>query len=168
MVIAVLLIGTEAQMCPNGVQACPGSPPYNPVTITTDSTHRIVATSTCPPYDNPNWQNPASACHLDATYRIPLIPKFAVQPIPVGTALARFDNILYLTDDPRPLLGALGVLRNGVNIFGVGSPCGFSTDCPADGTGAPSNYVDAVESEGHTTDQCGAHASPIYESIPCP
>ena len=164
MIVALrLLIEAEAQMCPSGVQTCPTGAPYRAVTISADSTHRIVATSTCPPYDNPGWQNPASACDFDTTYRIPLISKFAQQSIPVGNALRRFDDILYLTDDPRPILGVLGVFMNGVNIFGVGSPCGFGSDCPAAGTGAPSNYVDAVESEGHTTDQCGGHASPMNQ-----
>ena len=57
--------------------------------------------------------------------------------------------------DPAPILGSLGVLINGVSVFGVGSPCGFSSKCP--NQGAPTDYVDAVESEGHTVDFCEGH-----------
>lgn len=67
----------------------------------------------------------------------------------------------YLKEDPKPVLGVMGVLLNGVNIFGVGSPCGFSSKCPQDG--GPSKWVDAVESEGHTVDMCGGHAAPTHQ-----
>ena len=50
---------------------------------------------------------------------------------------------------------------NGVSVFGVGSPCGFSSKCP--NQGAPTDYVDAVESEGDTVDFCGGHSSPTGE-----
>ncbi|CAI8026265.1 hypothetical protein GBAR_LOCUS15100 [Geodia barretti] len=69
-----------------------------------------------------------------------------------------FNNITYLKEDPRPIFGAIGVLINGVEVFGVGSPCGFSSLCPD--AGAPTEYVDAVESEGHTVDPCAGHAAP--------
>ena len=48
-----------------------------------------------------------------------------------------------------------------MNIFGVGSPCGYSSKCP--GQGGPSKYVDAVDSEGHTVDQCGGHPAPTHQ-----
>ena len=72
-----------------------------------------------------------------------------------------YDSITYLKEDPKPILGAMGVLTNGVNIFGVGSPCGYSSKCPSDG--GPSMWVDAVESEGHTVDFCGGHAAPTHQ-----
>ena len=59
------------------------------------------------------------------------------------------------------LAGAIGVMKNGVNIFGVGSPCGYSSKCPNEG--GPSQYVDAIESEGHTVDQCGGHPAPTNQ-----
>lgn len=55
----------------------------------------------------------------------------------------------------------MGVLVNGINIFGVGSPCGFSSKCPEQG--GPSKYVDAVVSEGHTVDGCGGHPAPTHQ-----
>ena len=69
-----------------------------------------------------------------------------------------FENITYLRGNPTPILGEMGVLVSGVNIFGVGSPCGFSSKCP--NQGGPTRYVDAVEAEGHTVDPCGGHAAP--------
>ena len=49
----------------------------------------------------------------------------------------------------------------GVLVYGVGSPCGFGSKCTDEG--APTPYVDAVESEGQTVDNCGGHASPTNE-----
>ena len=51
-------------------------------------------------------------------------------------------------------------MLNGVNLFGVGSPC---SPCPEDDNQAPSQYNDAVDSKGHTNDQCGGHPSPTGE-----
>ena len=138
-------------------ERCPFDPPYLDVTISTDSTYRYVTTYRCPPYDNPNWSNPAHACAEEITYSIPLQPKLASVDIPVATIAQVYNNITYLAEDPAPILSALGVLVNGVNVFGVGSPCGFSAPCPPTG---PTEYVDAVEAEGYTTDQCGGHAAP--------
>ncbi len=90
---------------------------------------------------------------------VPLNPRYAKVPIPVGEADTRFDDILYLKEDPAPILGSIGVLITGVNIYGVGSPCGFGSDCPSDNAGAPTIWVDAVESEGGTTDMCLGHVN---------
>ena len=141
--------------CSNGV--CPTTAPYHEPTITTDNTNRYVAATGCPPYDNPNWNNPGNACVIEETYTLPLRPKFAPTPIPIGEELESFDDIIYLKEDPAPIFGAIGILINGVVVYGRGSPCGFGSDCPSDGTGAPSEYVDAVDSEGQTIDQCGGH-----------
>ena len=46
-------------------------------------------------------------------------------------------------------------------VYGLGSPCGFSSNCPNTDPSAPSTYVDAVESEGHTVDNCGGQADPM-------
>ena len=54
------------------------------VRITTDETFRYVETNTCPVYSNPNWQNPAQACEMQRTYRIPLNPQPAATPLPVA------------------------------------------------------------------------------------
>ena len=138
---------------------CPESEPYNLVTIDEDSDddYIIVETSGCPPFDNPNWNNPGNAVEQDLSLKIPKTPKYAKISIPVGEELEDFDGITYLKEDPKPIFGSIGVLQNGVVVFGVGSPCGFGSDCPSEGTGAPSIYVDAFESEGSTFDQCGGH-----------
>ena len=149
---------TCAQM---GKTECPSSPPYNTAKITTNGTFRYVQTSECPPYKNPSWTNPAHACVFENTYRIPLNPKMAKTPIPVGEKQEVYEGITYLKEDPQPMLGALGILKSGVNIFGVGSPCGFSSKCPDQG--APTKWVDAVESEGHTVDFCGGHPAPTNQ-----
>ena len=156
---------TVAQRPPAGcttAEQCVKQPPYNNVTITTDSTYRYVTTTECPPYKNPQWTNPSYACTRHTTYKIPMHPKLptVASSIPVGEWLGYYDGILYLKEDPPPILGALGILTNGVNLFGVGSPCGFSSKCPQNG--GLSKYVDAVSSEGHTTDQCGGHADPNH------
>ena len=160
MVIINLAL-SKSQVCPPA-DVCVRQAPYKNVTITTDSTYRYVTTSQCPPYQNPQWTNPSVACDREITYKIPLHPKLptAVKTIPVGEGLKVWNNILYLKEDPAPIFGAMGVLLSGVNIFGVGSPCGYSSRCPENG--GPSKYVDAVESEGHTTDQCGGHADPHH------
>ena len=140
------------------MQQCPTTAPFMMAEITEDDTFRKIATDTCPPYDNPKWTNPNSACQFSKIYSIPLKPAFAKVPIPLGEKDTVFNNITYLKEDPRPIFGAIGVLINGVEVFGVGSPCGFSSLCPA--AGAPTEYVDAVESEGHTVDPCAGHAAP--------
>lgn len=144
-----------------GKTQCPSSAPYNTVKITTNGTFRYVQTSECPPYKNPSWTNPAHACVFESTYRIPTNPKMAKTQIPVGEKQEVFEGITYLKEDPEPILGVLGVLKTGVNIFGVGSPCGFSSKCPDQG--APTKWVDAVESEGHTVDFCGGHPAPTNQ-----
>ncbi len=149
----------EAQRC-NGVQ-CPTGNTSLTVSITSDDNFRYVKTDGCPPYDNPKWTNPAQACVQDLTFKLPLKPKDAKEPIPVGEPYGRYKGILYLKEDPAPIFGVMGVLTSGVMVFGVGSPCGFSSDCPENG--APTKYVDAVESEGHTVDQCGGHAAPTNQ-----
>lgn len=145
----------------SGRTQCPMTPPFMAVDITTDDDYRYVMTNTCPVYENPAWDNPNQACVLQQTYRIPLNPQPARVPIPIGQIHSIFENITYLQEDPRPILGALGVLVTGVSIFGVGSPCGASSKCPDNG--APTLYVDAIESEGRTVDNCGGHASPQNE-----
>ena len=120
-----------------GKTQCPTSSPYNTVKITTNGTFRYVQTSECPPYKNPSWTNPAHACVFESTYRIPIHPKMAKTPIPVGEKQEVFEVITYLKEDPEPHAWC-----SGVNIFGVGSPCGFSSKCPDQG--APTKWVDAV------------------------
>lgn len=137
------------------------SAPYYSTSITTDGSYRYVSTTMCPPYTNPKWTNPAEACAFNVTYKIPLKPKAAATSIPVGEKQQVYEGITYLKEDPKPILGVMGVLKNGVNIFGVGSPCGFSSKCPQDG--GPTKWVDAVESEGHTVDFCGGHAAPTNQ-----
>ena len=151
-------VALSQNQCPPNEDRCPTSPPYKSPTITTSGSYRYVETTGCPPYDNPRWTNPVAACIQNKQYVLPLNPTRAQTPIPVGEPYGRYDGILYLKESPAPIFGALGVLTNGVLVFGVGSPCGYSSKCPEDG--APTKYVDAVESEGYTVDQCGGHAAP--------
>ena len=86
----------------------------------------------------------------------------------MGTDLQVYDDIMYLRDGA--LAGKLGVLFNGVEIFGRYSPCGFGSvckdDCSKGGNKcvvdpkAPSDVVDAVDAEAHTVDKCEGHAAP--------
>lgn len=143
---------------------CSQSPPYDNPTIDTDSDpdYILIATSNCPPYDNPKWTNPNDALDQDLNLKIPKNPKYAKTPIPVGEELSYYDGVRYLKNDPAPILGLIGVLENGVILYGMGSPCGVGKDsapCPSTDPTAPSNYIDAFESEGHTFDQCGGHPS---------
>ena len=153
-----MVFQSASQSCQPNSEICPTRmEDYHEPTVTTDDVNRYVTSTGCPPYPNPNWMNPNSACTKNTTYTIPLRPRFSAEPVPVGVELSRFDNILYLMDDPAPILGAIGVLVNGVVVFGRGSPCGAGSQCPGQGTEAPSSFVDAVDSEGRTIDQCGGH-----------
>ena len=125
MILVGLLCCTVAQ--PNQMTCaqtekteCPSSPPYYVAEITTDGIYRYVETTGCPPYENPLWTNPAHACVFETIYSIPLSPKIAKTPIPVREKQEVFEGITYLKEDPQPILGALGILKNGVCIFGVG------------------------------------------------
>ena len=141
-----------------GCTQCPTSEPFTLVSITEGPTYRRVVTNTCPPYENPGWTNHATACENDKTLRIPLNPKFSKVPIPVGEEHSEYGGFTYLKSDPTPIFGVIGVLVNGVEVFGVGSPCGYTAVCSE--KGAPTDYVDAVDAESHTVDTCGGHAAP--------
>lgn len=142
---------------------CPFNAPFEAVTITTNSTYRFVTTTGCPPFTNPLWRTPNPACKAQPpiTFQLPLKPGYAAQPISVGEQASVYKGVTYLKNSPAPQLGVLGVFLNGVRIFGFGSPCGFSSPCPATDSSAPTNFVDAVQSEGRTTDYCGGHADPM-------
>lgn len=141
-------------------QQCPTSPPYLAVNLTSDDDYLYVSTSACPPFDNPNWRNPGIACDQGAQYSIAKRPVYSRVPIPTGERIGQYQGIHYLREDPQPILGAIGVLVNGVVVFGVGAPCGGNSVCPNTDSLALSTYVDAVESEGVTFDQCGGHPAP--------
>ena len=136
---------------------CPNEPPYMRATITTDDTFRYMRTNQCPVYPS-EWTNPNQACEIETTYRIPLTPVTPLRPVPVGQVHSVYQNITFLRDDPPPILGPIGVFRSGVNVYGVGAPC-MGAECE----GAPTRWVDAVEAEGHTIDDCGGHASPFND-----
>ena len=96
---------------------CPSEPPYfNVVVSTTAQGQPQVVTSSCPPYIK-GWNNPADAYGQLTTFTIPK-PVFAAQPIPVGKELTKYGGIMYLVDDGTALGGSLGVMKNGVEVFG--------------------------------------------------
>ena len=140
---------------------CPNSNPYNTVTITRDTTNTYIRTTACPPYDNPHWNNPNSACVRNNNFQIPHTPRFAKVPIPTGERIGERFNVHYLKTDPPPIFGAIGVLVNGVVVYGVGSPCGYRSRCPNEG--GLTIYVDAYDSEGVTLDQCGGHPDEMQQ-----
>lgn len=146
----------------NNLVRCPMSEPYQPVSKTANSDYLLISTTGCPPYPQ-NWTVQQETCIVSTVIEIPLNPKFASTPVPVVTEQEEFRGITYLAEDPTPILGAIGILDNGVYIYGSSSPCGFGANCPSDGTGAPTQYVDAVDSEGHTIDYCGGHPTPFLE-----
>lgn len=153
--------GMMMRTCTEGdLVQCPLEPPYMTATETTDDTFRYINTNQCPVYSS-EWMNPNEACVFDTTYRIPLVPVTPRVPVPVGQVHSIFENITYLQEDPQPILGAIGVMVSGVNIYGVGSPCGVSSKCPDQG--GPTSFVDAIESEGRSIDSCGGHASPMND-----
>jgi hypothetical protein len=76
-----------------------------------------VVTSSCPPYEK-GWNNPADAYGQLSTFTIPK-PVFAAQPIPVGKELTKYNSIMYLVDDGTALGGSLGIMKNGVQVFGT-------------------------------------------------
>lgn len=160
LLLLVLVYSTNAQQ-PPCVAQCPVGDASVTASITTDDEFRYVKTDACPPYENPKWTNPGHACVQSLEFKIPLRQKKAKTPVPVGEPYGRYRGILYLKEDPPPIFGAMGVLSSGVMVFGVGSPCGYSSQCPDEG--APTKYVDAVESEGHTVDQCGGHPAPTHQ-----
>ena len=157
------------QTCTTG-PTCPYNAPFPSVTVTTDATTRYIQTTGCPPYTNPGWITPNGACMVSVTVTVPLKPAFALIPIPVGELQSVYLNVTYLKDNPAPALGKLGVFVSGVFIYGPASPCGVSSPCPqaSNASGimqyvdpkAPSNYVDAVQSEGQSTDACAGHGGP--------
>lgn len=97
-------------------------------TVTTDDTFRYIQTDTCPVYSS-EWTNPNEACVFEITYRIPLVPTEPLAPVPVAQFHSVYDNITYLSEDPVPILGAIGVTVSGLNIFGAASPCGINSNC---------------------------------------
>eukprot|EP00731_Ephydatia_muelleri_P034990 Em0090g4a len=122
------------QTCSTG-PTCPYNAPFPSVTVTTDATTRYIQTTGCPPYTNPGWITPNGACMVTVTVSVPLKPAFALTPS--------------LLDNPVPALGKLGVFAsNASGIMQYVDPK------------APSNYVDAVQSEGQSTDACAGHGGP--------
>ena len=111
---------------------CSTTGPFHYPTIKSDDTYKYIQTTQCPPY-GAGWTNPSQACEFDKIYRIPLHPRKANATIPVAVKLSVYEGITYLSEDPKPIMGVMGVLLNGVNVFGVGSPCGYSSQCPQDG-----------------------------------
>jgi len=90
-----------------GQTQCPSQGNYAAPSITNDSTYIYIKTNMCPPYANPHWTNPRHACEFDKTYRIPLHPKDAGIPIPLGETLEVYESITYLKEDPVPMLGII-------------------------------------------------------------
>ena len=161
VILLVAFLGADAQpqrQCSAGVTRCPMAAPYFAVSNTSDSNYMYINTTTCPPYSgNPTWSNPNAACDQSARYLIPHSPSFSKTPIPTGERIGVYQGIHYLSANPAPILGAIGVLVNGVVVYGPSAVCGGHAVCPSDDSNAPSRYVDAWDAEGVTLDRCGGH-----------
>eukprot|EP00730_Choanoeca_flexa_P020155 TRINITY_DN9854_c0_g1_i1.p1 TRINITY_DN9854_c0_g1~~TRINITY_DN9854_c0_g1_i1.p1 ORF type:complete len:362 (+),score=18.64 TRINITY_DN9854_c0_g1_i1:423-1508(+) len=157
---------------PASITACPDTPPYHSVATTIMADGRVqIITSSCPPYIK-GWNNPMEALGTRTNISIQK-PVFAARPISVGKELEKYDGIMYLVDDGTAQAGRLGILKNGVEIFGRYSPCGYASKCKTQNgcprvsqapcevdPDAPSNVVDAIDSEIETIDMCGGHPTP--------
>ena len=160
LLLILSALGANAQMrqCATGVTECPTSAPFTTVSTTSDSTYTYFSSTTCPPYHgNHTWSNPNAACDQNMNYSLPHTPRYASVPIPTGQRIGVYAGVHYLSDNPAPILGAIGVLVNGVVVYGPSAVCGGHTVCPDQDPNAPSRYVDAFEAEGRTLDQCGGH-----------
>ena len=165
LLVLLSVLGASAQgqqgqrRCdPNGEVQCPTSGPYTTITTTSDANYTFIATTACPPYAI-GWTNPNQACIQNANYTIPKTPRYANVPIPTGQRIRVYAGVHYLSANPAPILGAIGVLLNGVLAYGPAAICGGDHPCPTDDPNAPSRYVD-VEAENRSgLDQCGGHAS---------
>ena len=148
----------QRRCAPNGQVQCPASGPYSMITTTSDTDYTYIATTGCPPYPL-GWSNPNQACIQNLNFTIPNTPRFASVPIPTGQRLRVYAGVYYLSANPTPILGPIGVLLNGVVAYGPSAICGGDHPCPMDDPNAPSRYVD-VEAENRSgLDQCGGHAS---------
>ena len=127
-------------------------PPYHNASITISGDTHMITTTQCPLYTK-GWTNPNNAClhgleDIHAASRAKLCK---------GTHLSwRSFGVVLGHSVPKTrtrTFGSLGLLLEMVSMCMDCSPCGFSSVCPDADPSAPSNYVDAIESEGHTTDR---------------
>eukprot|EP00930_Biecheleria_cincta_P072368 TRINITY_DN59775_c0_g1_i1.p1 TRINITY_DN59775_c0_g1~~TRINITY_DN59775_c0_g1_i1.p1 ORF type:complete len:357 (+),score=54.63 TRINITY_DN59775_c0_g1_i1:74-1072(+) len=164
--------------CGDQDPVCPLREPFYGVDTKTDGVFRYVTTSYCPPYDwscvkSPQGRRP---CARRTTFKIPLYPSVAEEKIPVGLGGQKINvNVLSSPSEMPPLdvlpsvpfsagtpmLGAIGVLLNGVALNGMATK--LSEALPAGQTlsdlGKEDGWVDAVLAERWMDDHCLGHLS---------
>ncbi|CAE8692641.1 unnamed protein product [Polarella glacialis] len=116
--------------CGDDDPECPLEGPFHTVNQSVDDSFRYIKTSYCPPYD---WsclsnQKGRRPCARRQTFKIPLRPTIARSAVPLGLGwpAGKSSQEKDLTKLPsvamnqgQPMLGAIGVLVNGVALNGV-------------------------------------------------
>lgn len=97
----------------------------------------MTATS-CPPYDWSGQSTGNKATYQNQTWTFRRVPVLSKTPLYIGLKGAKGAT------NPSPVMGAIGVTVNGVQIF----------------NNADALRRDAYLNEGDTFDACGGHASP--------
>merc|ERR1712100_673335 len=106
-------------------------------------------------------------CMRTVTFKIPLRPTVAPNPIPLGLGWPRKGPFRPGRQPPRvrefgtvqPMLGAIGVLVNGVALNGVASKFSETLQHHMVLAEGDDFWVDAGESEHWMDDHCGGHLS---------
>eukprot|EP00931_Biecheleriopsis_adriatica_P003823 TRINITY_DN105584_c0_g1_i1.p1 TRINITY_DN105584_c0_g1~~TRINITY_DN105584_c0_g1_i1.p1 ORF type:complete len:326 (-),score=50.20 TRINITY_DN105584_c0_g1_i1:31-1008(-) len=153
---------------------CPLEPPFHAVNISHDGIFRYVETSYCPPYDWSCLQNPKGRrpCARRKTFRMTMYPGVAAgQKISLGLGRPRERSFSkpqgpaadlpgpHVRDVGSPMLGAVGVLLNGVVLNSVATR--LSEALPAEDTTEDGHdrWVDAGVAEEWMNDGCHGHLS---------
>jgi len=121
--LVLTLLETFANTC---ATTCPNEEPFYAVTIDneSDDIYLNIRTANCPPYAWDDQETPNTPCYTPAWWYVPKVPQFLETP----------DYI----DLSNPLAGPIGVLLNGVLLYG-----------PVDNLGR-----DAMDSELQYMDDC--------------
>jgi len=102
--LVLTLLQTFANTC---ATFCPNEEPFYAVTIDDENNdiYLNIQTANCPPYAWDRQETPNSPCYSPKWYYVPKVPQFLETP----------DYIDLLSD---PLAGPIGVLLNGVLLYG--------------------------------------------------
>lgn len=143
---------------------CPVQAPFHTANVSQDDNFLYVQTSYCPPYDwsclkSPKGRRP---CARAQTFKIPKNPSVAKSPIALGLGWPRGGPKDPLTklrlDEVTPMLGAIGVLVNGVSLNGVASKYSETLEAGQKLDG-DDMWIDAAQAEKWMDDRCGGHLS---------